>query len=43
MFKERNIPFIAQSEKIDRRKHLNESKLHLNHDSIKFLQEIFQY
>ena len=32
--KEQKIPFIAHGENIDSTKHLNESKLHLNHSSI---------
>ena len=41
MFKERKIPFIAHSENIDSSKHLNESKLHLNHVGIKVFAENF--
>ena len=41
MCKERKIPFIAHSENIDSSKHLNESKLHLNHNGIKVFAENF--
>ena len=41
MWKERTIPFNAHSENIDSSKHLNESKLHLNHNGIKVLAEHF--
>ena len=39
--KERKIPFISHSENIDLSKHLNESKLHLNHNGIKVSAENF--
>ena len=41
MYKERKISFIAHSENIDSSKHLNESKLHLNHNGIKVFAENF--
>ena len=41
MCKERKIPFIAHSENIDSIKHLNESKLHLNHNGINVFAENF--
>ena len=41
MFKERKILFIADSENIDESKHLSETKLHLNCNSIKVFAEIF--
>ena len=41
MCKERKIPFTAHSENIDSSKHLNESKLHLNHVGIKVFAENF--
>ena len=41
MCKEQKIPFIAHSENIDSSKHLNESKLHLNHNGIKVFAENF--
>ena len=41
MCKERKIPFIAHSENIDSRNHLNESRLHLNHNGIKVFAENF--
>ena len=41
MSKERKIPFIAHSENNDSNKHLNESKLHLNHNSVKVFAENF--
>ena len=41
MCKERKIPFTAHSENIDSSKHLNESKLHLNHNGIKVFAENF--
>ena len=34
MCKERNISFLLHDESIDSRKHLNESKLHLNSNGI---------
>ena len=39
MCKEQKIPFIAHSKNIDSSKHLNESKLHLNHNGIKVFVE----
>ena len=39
--KERKIPYIAHSENIDSSKHLNASKLHLNHNGIKVFAETF--
>ena len=39
MCKERKISFIAHNENIDSSKHLNESKLHLNHNGIKVFAE----
>ena len=41
MCKERKIPFIAHSENIDSSKHLNESKLHFNHNGINVFAENF--
>ena len=41
MCKERKIPFIAHKESIDSSKHLNKSKLHLNHNGIKVFAETF--
>ena len=41
MCKERNVPFISHSENIDLCKHLNKSKLHLNHNGIKVFAEHF--
>ena len=41
MCKERKIPIIAHSENNDSNKHLNESKLHLNHNSVKVFAENF--
>ena len=41
MCKERNIPFISRSGNIDSSKHLNESKLYLNHNGIKVFTENF--
>ena len=43
MCNEQKIPFIAHSQNIDSSKHLNESNLHLNHNSIKDLAESFWY
>ena len=40
-YKEREIPFIAHSENIDLSKHVNERKLHLNHNGIKVFAENF--
>ena len=41
MCKEWNIPFISHSENIGSSKHLNESKLHLNHNDVKVFAENF--
>ena len=41
MCKERNISFLSHAESIDPSKHLNESKLHLNSNSIKIFTENF--
>ena len=41
MCKERKTPFISHSENIDSSKHLNESKLHLNHNVLKVFAENF--
>ena len=41
MCKERNISFLPHDESIDPSKHLNESKLNLTSNGIKFLQKIF--
>ena len=41
MCKERNISFLSYDESIDPRKHLNESKSHLNSNGIKVFAEIF--
>ena len=39
--KERNISFLSHDERIDPRKHLNESKLHFNSNGIKIFAEKF--
>ena len=41
MCKEQNIPFISHSEIVDLSEHLNERKLHLNHNGIKVFAEYF--
>ena len=41
MCKDRKVPFVSHSETIDSNKHLNESKLHLNHNGIKVFAENF--
>ena len=41
MCKEEKIQLISPSESIDTSKHLNESKLHLNHNGIKVFAEYF--
>ena len=41
MCKDRKVPFVSHSETIDSSKHLNESKLHLNHNGIKVFAENF--
>ena len=41
MCKDRKVPFVSHSETIDSSKHLNESKLHLNHNGIKVFAEKF--
>ena len=41
MCKERNISFLSHAESIDPSKHLNESKLHLNSNSIKIFAKNF--
>ena len=40
MCKERNISFLSHDESINPSKHLNESKLHLNSKSIRFLVKL---
>ena len=41
MCKDRKVPFVSHSETINSSKHLNESKLHLNHNVIKVFAETF--
>ena len=41
MCKDRKVPFVSHRETIDSSKHLNESKLHLNHNGIKVFAENF--
>ena len=41
MCKDKKVPFVSHSETIDSSKHLNESKLHLNHNGIKVFAENF--
>ena len=41
MCNEQKILFIAHNQNIDSSKHLNESNLHLNHNSINDLAESF--
>ena len=41
MCKERNISFLSHDKGIDRSKHLNESKLHLNSNDIKIFADNF--
>ena len=41
MFQERDISFLSQAQNIDPSKHLNESKLDLNHSVIKVFAENF--
>ena len=41
MCKDRKVPFVSHRETIDSSKHLNESRLHLNHNGIKVFAENF--